>query len=226
MTCGVRQGDPISPTLFSIYVNDLILHLTDKCPILSYGQHNFNSLVYADDMVLIAETEKELQSMLDELQSWCKKWRLKINQDKSKIIHFRKPNVRETEFDFRISGLPIDKVKTYKYLGVILDKHLKFDECIKCLAGAGGRALGATIHKFKTLKDVGFQTYTTLFNTGVKSVLHYGSAVWGGKKETQIDTIQNRAICFYLGVHKFAPTAAIQGDMGWYPLYIDRYMLQ
>ena len=53
----------------------------------------------------------------------------------------------------------------YKYLGIILDEHLKFDSCIAALASAGGRALGAIISKSKELKIVGYNTYTKLYNS-------------------------------------------------------------
>lgn len=62
---------------------------------------------------------------------------------------------------------------------------------------------------------MGFYTYTKLFNCGVSPILDYGSEIWGYRKFKEIDSIQNKAIRIYLGVHKFAPLAAINGDMGW-----------
>ena len=44
----------------------------------------------------------------------------------------------------------------YKYLGVILDEFLNFESRVQVLSEAAGRALGAVILKFKTLKDIGF----------------------------------------------------------------------
>ena len=51
---------------------------------------NLSILLYADDIVLLAETEINLQKMLNILSLWCSKWRLTINDDKTQIIHFRK----------------------------------------------------------------------------------------------------------------------------------------
>ena len=75
----VRQGDPLSPTLFSLYINDLAKHLKENGPTLNLDNLNINCLLYADDMVLIAETEEQLQKLLDMICVWCKKWRLKVN---------------------------------------------------------------------------------------------------------------------------------------------------
>ena len=120
--------------------------------------------------------------------------------------------------------IKLEKVNEYKYLGITLDYCLSLDKCFKCLADSGVRALGAIINKFKFLKNVGFKTFTTLFNTGVKTVLQYGSTVWGSRKANKLDNVQNRAMRYFLGVHKYTPVAALLGDMGWFPLYIEQYV--
>ncbi len=50
------------------------------------------------------------------------------------------------------------------------------------LTGACGRALGSIISKFKSLKNVGFETYTKLYHNGVVPVLYYSSGIWGLKR--------------------------------------------
>ena len=47
-------------------------------------------------------------------------------------------------------------------------------------------------------------------------ILDYCSGVWGFGSHEKTNTIQNRAIRFYMGVHKFAPNLAINADMGWF----------
>ena len=54
---GVRQGDPLSPTLFSLFINDLARQLKSEGPVLQVGNTKINILLYADDMVLLAENE-------------------------------------------------------------------------------------------------------------------------------------------------------------------------
>ena len=51
-------------------------------------------------MVLLAESERNLQQLLDELDVLRKLWRVKVNETKSEIIHFRKPNHLLTEIMF------------------------------------------------------------------------------------------------------------------------------
>ena len=98
-------------------------------------------LFYADDIVINAENESDLQIQLDFINQWCKKWRLNINYNKSNVIHFRKRNDRQSNFVFIFGHLPIYTVQTYTYLGIVFDEHLTFSECIKTRTDAAGRAL-------------------------------------------------------------------------------------
>ena len=51
--------------------------------------------MYADDVVVLSETENNLQVMLNTINTWCKKWKLLINETKSNVIHFRpKPKLK------------------------------------------------------------------------------------------------------------------------------------
>ena len=224
ITTGVRQGDSLSPTLFSIFINDLVSHLKENGPLLKMGNIEINMLLYADDMVLIGETENALQVLLNEMYKWCQNWRLKVNETKTKVVHFRTQNSPCTENIFMYGDAELEMVKQYKYLGIILDDHLNFNDCIKALADSSGRALGGIISKFKCLKNVGYETFTKLYKSGVQPISEYAAGVWGHHKALHIDTIQNRAMRYYLGVHKFAANAAIIADMGWNKPIYDRYI--
>ena len=108
-------------------------------------------------------------------------------------------------------------------MGVILDEHLTYKSATKILANAGGRALGGIISKFKSFKDIGYDTYTKLFDNCVAPILEYGSGVWApSKKFPEIDNIMLRACRYYLGVHRYAPIPSIMGDMGWVPNSVIR----
>ena len=73
---GVKQGCNLSPTLFSIFANDLVAEVNDLDIGIKVGDRKLSLLLYADDIVLVAESEEKLQSMLDAVHSWCKQWRV------------------------------------------------------------------------------------------------------------------------------------------------------
>ena len=67
---------------------------------IKLGNDNISILLYADDMVLLANNENELQYMLNAVFEWSRKWRLKVNVPKSNIIHF--PTKTSTSYKVQI----------------------------------------------------------------------------------------------------------------------------
>ena len=86
---GVRQGDTLSPVLFSMFINELAVEI-NRLNLVDIGGKKLSLLMYADDIVFLSESEENLQHVLDFTYEWCNKWKLKVNLLKSKIIHFVK----------------------------------------------------------------------------------------------------------------------------------------
>ncbi len=212
---GVKQGDNLSPTCFLTFINPLIGLLKESGVGVKVGSSLISVLVYADDLVLLAENENDLQNLLDLLYDWCSKWRLSVNTDKTKVMHFRNKNTERSEFPFNINHAGLEIVSSYKYLGVVLEEHLDYTKTAEILSAAAGRALGAVINRVKFNKDLGYRTYTTLVNSCVVPILLYGSGSWGQKYYKCCDDVLLRASRFYMGVHRLAAIPGIQGDMGW-----------
>ena len=83
---GVRQGCVLSPLLFNIFLSD-IQETFDKCrdnPELN--EQEISCLIWADDILILSESEKGLQAKLDNLASYCQKNKLEFNTDKTKTI--------------------------------------------------------------------------------------------------------------------------------------------
>ncbi len=94
----ISQGDSLSPTLFAIFINDLASEMKqlDIGTCIDIENEIFCILLFADDTVILAEDEIKLQILLDFTNEWCKIWRMKINNDKTKVIHFRKKSTKIT----------------------------------------------------------------------------------------------------------------------------------
>ena len=112
---GVPQGSILGPTLFSIYINDLI-HFVD-CDLI----------FYADDTVILGKDPIILNDNLEKIYKWCNHNLLTINCKKSQWMYTRLTN---TEDDlnpvFKIGGEFMSKVEEYRYLGITIDSKLNF----------------------------------------------------------------------------------------------------
>ena len=155
-------------------------------------------LLYANDIVLLAENENDLQSMLNLLDTWCSSNHLKMNPIKSQSIHFRPKS--KTNFTFTCGPSELKIVERYVYLGLTLTEFLTFTVMAKTVSQAAGRALGLLIVKYKTLSGMHFDVYNKLYDALVLPVIAYGAAVWGDRSYSRIEAIQNWAMRFYLGV--------------------------
>ena len=88
---GLKQGEVISPILFSLFIEDLELFLQeDPTCGLSFDEITFILMLFADDMVIVGKDRNDLQRSLDLLNSYCNKWGLAVNTEKTKVVVFRK----------------------------------------------------------------------------------------------------------------------------------------
>jgi hypothetical protein len=109
------------PTLFAIFVNDLVQEINDlHLGIKMNETSSISMLLYADDIVLISNNSENLQIMLNTMHNWCKRWRVLINCEKSKVMRFRKGRTKQCDHIFKIGDNSLETVDRYKYLGVIL----------------------------------------------------------------------------------------------------------
>ena len=82
---GVKQGSTLSPTLFGSFINGLLQELCKKSKLgikIKVNEY-INVLAYADDIVLLSNTEEGLAKLLNNITKWCNNWRVKINVENS-----------------------------------------------------------------------------------------------------------------------------------------------
>ena len=103
----------------------------------------------------------------------------------------------------------------YTYLGLVFNEFLDYNVMARAVSDSANRARGLVISKFKSCGGMPFDVYLTLYNACVIPIINYGSVIWGFKEYSCINSIQNRAGCFFLGVDRYTPHAAVNGDMGW-----------
>ena len=113
---GIRQGDGLSPVLFSLFMNDLPQYLRDDhCPEVMIGSHSLNCLIYADDLLVLSPSPEGLQKSINVIKKYTEEWKLEVNTKKSNIIIFSgNGRTKNNEnFQYGTETLPIVDKQTY-----------------------------------------------------------------------------------------------------------------
>ena len=178
---GVRQGCPMSPTLFNIYTDEIlnIWNQNVDSGIQLCNNVFLNSLLYADDTVIIFNSEDKLQYALFKLNKIGLDFGMKISPHKSKVMAFRgKWPIR---CKIVLDDQALDQARDFSYLGCrisfveeddVNEKLAKFS----AVCGSIRRAIGR-----KTRQDTQLKFYRTM----AIPLIAYGSEAWVPNRRTE-----------------------------------------
>ena len=177
---GLKQGCPLSPTLFGLFADGLHRFLAARCqdtgPVLSDGRR-VPDLGYADDFVLLAESPKDLQALINATVEFCEATGMLISADKTKVLVFSQ--VWPGPFQWVCYGQPLEWVVQMKYLGLIFQAqqglHATYSDLNRKVWGAWA-LLQRQFGQLQCAASIGL--LLNLYQTCVPPTGLYGSEVW------------------------------------------------
>ena len=219
---GLFQGEVLSPILFSMYVNDCEMQLiSDNCPYINIQMLNIFLIMYADDMVLLAEKPEGLQKMINSLFNYTQNWNLTVNTNKTKIVVFRNGGKLRDNEKWYFNGCKLDVVNEFIYLGVLFFYNGKFARTQKRFAEQGRKALFPILNVCRN-NFFNIETMLSVFDTYINSILSHGSEVWGFHSGHDVEKVHIQFCKRLLGVKKGTCNEFVYSELGRFPLQVTR----
>ena len=181
---GIPQGSVLGPLLFIVFINDL--------PSVAV-----NSLIkiFADDTkvfkaISTIQDAEDLQTDIDKLTLWAKKWQLPYNELKCKVIHYGKRNINH---NYTMNGYNLQTDTEEKDLGVTFDRNLTFQPHIGNIISKANSRVGIIKRTFNKLNEENFKI---LYKSLVRPILEYCTPIWfplNKREAEEIEKVQRRA---------------------------------
>lgn len=190
---GIPQGSVLGPILYNIYVSD----------IPAFGHTNI--AMYADDTALISQdynidiAAHNLQQSLNQLNIWCKRWKIKLNPAKceAKIFTLRRP---QTPTNLVIDHTPVKwnpDDQAFKYLGVYLDRRLTFGFHINKKLNECHTRLGILYPIINRKSRLKLECSLLIYKSVIRPIIMYACVIWSTASKTQfkkVQTFQNKVL--------------------------------
>lgn len=216
---GVRQGCPMSPVLFNIFIEELIARIRGLNIGIEVGERRLNCLGYADDLVILSSSAGEMQELLNVIKGYGDEWAVKFSGEKSKVMKYGEGE----SFKWMLGDVELEEVNEYKYLGMnfgtgrdIFEKHKRQKELgMRRMLGML-KAMGSSMaNPFRMVRELwkGVSVPRSLYGYEICRV---------NKAEIgRMEVIQNSVARLALRAGPSVANVALRGEMGW-SLYEDR----
>ena len=170
---GVPQGSILGPIIFSIYINDLPLHISSECELFADDTTVHNTNKNADLLF------SHLQEDIEKLQAWTDLNHMALHPQKSKFMlvttRQKRQNMKHKLIKLRLNGKQLENVESHKLLGITLDYNLSWSNHILNLT----KKLSRKIFQFNRIKHFLDQhTRKLFFHAFIQTDIDYASTCW------------------------------------------------
>lgn len=180
---GVPQGSILGPTLFNLYMADM--PKLEKCKIAQFADDTAIYLHHRRASAL----GKQLQADLVKLSNWFKKWRVKINPNKTTAILFSK-KFKKPPPKIKIDNVEINWGKEVRYLGLTLDRKMTFKPHITNTAKKSRQLMKALYPLLCRRSKLDTSNKITIVKSIILPSLMYGCEIWNLSNTTNQEKLQ------------------------------------
>ena len=237
---GLKQGCPLSPMLFNLYIDDIDHIFDDTCDPISIQNEKVNHFLYADDLVILSQNKDGLQRCIDRISDYAKAKQLTISVKKSKTMIFNQAG-RFIRDSFNLNGVTLEPVQSFCYLGFDIKCSGTVKHAMNILNDKGKKALRPLLCAIARF-NIPAKTAIRLFHTYVSPILLYNAENWSTLSDkdlekidkdflfsetssSNIDITNRKCLKNILGVSRSCRSLAVYGETGEVPISIKSYRL-
>uniref|UniRef100_A0A8D9DT62 Craniofacial development protein 2 n=1 Tax=Cacopsylla melanoneura TaxID=428564 RepID=A0A8D9DT62_9HEMI len=174
---GVRQGCPLSPYLFNLFIEAAINEVKENTLGVIINGQQFHSIRFADDIALLANSEEDINQMLNCLDTTLNKFKLKINAKKTKAMVVSKRYDQNMTANIKLKNERIEHVQEFCYLGSLITYENKSKKEIRRRIALAKQAFERK-KALLTNKNLSIGTKKKFIKTYIWSLLLYGCETW------------------------------------------------
>ncbi|KAK3570217.1 hypothetical protein QTP86_016528 [Hemibagrus guttatus] len=171
---GLRQGCPLSPVLFIVFM-DRISRRSQGLEGVRFGDHRISSLIFADDVVLLASSGLDLQHALGRFAAECEAAGMRVSTSKSEAMVLDQKKVACT---LQVGGEVLPQVEEFKYLGVLFTSEGRMDREIDRRIGAAAAVMRSMYRSVVVKKQLSRKAKLSIYQSIYAPTLTYGHELW------------------------------------------------
>ena len=210
----MKQGSVLSPIQYGILIDEIAKELYQNGKGIILKECNIPCLLWVDDIAIMKDKYKDLQEMLDTVYEISQRYRIKYGLSETKHLIIGDDN--ETEKTIRLGEDILEKVETYKYLGVLYNKKGNLDDHIKNVDNNVMNAIYAILDVVsdKILDKVEMKTIWILIENTITSIICYGLESFNLLKKDydKLTVIHLNAIKTILNIPRNSATSIIYSE--------------